>query len=655
MQRRNDLDVLRSIAVTAVVFYHVGIPNFQNGFIGVDIFFVLSGFLIVKSILFRQEKDKFSIRDFLESRARRIFPALILVLAINIPILFYIFSPLDFRQVMVSYLSIVTLVPNLYFWSQSGYFDPKSDLQPFLHTWSLGIEIQFYVLIGILMAVLTKYSQEKKLVRWLKSISLVSFFACTLLAIYKPGINFYLIPSRLWEFALGGLVATRLQKQSFPRMPKWILIRLKILGLSLVIFSIVFPISIKSWPNSFTTIPVLGACLVIISDEQTRIASRIFENRFLILIGKVSFGWFLWHWPIIVYSNYLTDYQVSQRTLILIAFVTLIVAMLQWYYFERKYVTIGRITSKHFLKVTLISLIALSVIGTSAVVLEGYKQAWKMIRVSSFEKGTTNAYLSRSLESNIVVPDSACKFNLVEINNLENGIFKKCAKEHGPAILIIGDSHGIVFYDIVEKSKLPKFVINLSRPASRPSSGLDGQYSDALNLVSNHGDKISKVLFLQSGSYLLEDKFGRVDTVELFRSDAKISFSKKNISATVRYLELLSQYVEVVWVGPYAQGRVNVNNPKNWYRAKAISNHVLEEFTRLDAKLEQSLKASKVEYESSVEEFRFQKDRILVNGCIVWRDEDHFSECGRLMLAREKIQFLSSLLELDGPSGTDSK
>lgn len=655
MQRRNDLDVLRSVAVTSVVFYHVDLPIFQNGFIGVDIFFVLSGFLIVKSMLFRQEKDKFSVCYFLESRARRILPALILVLAINIPILFYTFSPLDFRQVMVSYLSIVTLVPNLYFWSQSGYFDTKSDLQPFLHTWSLGIEIQFYVLIGILMAVLTKYSQEKKLVRWLKSISLVSFIVCTLLALYKPGINFYLIPSRLWEFALGGLVATHLQKQTFPRMPKWILIRPKSLGLSLVIFSILFPISTKSWPNIFTTIPVLGACLVIISDEQTRIARLIFENRFLILIGKVSFGWFLWHWPIIVYSNYLTDYQVSQRTLILIAFVTLIVAMLQWYYFERKFVTIGRITSKHFLKVTLISLIALSVIGTGAVVLEGYKQAWNMIRVSSFEKGTTNAYLSRSLESNIVVPDSACKFNLVEISNLKNGILKKCAKEYGPAILIIGDSHGVVFYDIIKKSKLPKFVINLSRAASRPSSDFNGQYSDALKLASNYKDRISRVLFLQSGSYLLEDRFGRVDTKELFRSDAKVRFSKSNISATVKYLEQLSQYVEVVWVGPYAQGRVNVNNPRNWYRTKAIPNHVLREFTRLDTRLGQILKVNNVVYQSSMKEFRFQKDAILVNSCIVWRDEDHFSECGREILARERIQFLSSLLELNEPSSTDNE
>lgn len=253
-------------------------------------------------------------------------------------------------------------------------------------------------------------------------------------------------------------------------------------------------------------------------------------------------------------------------------------------------------------------------------------------------------YLSRDRESQIIALNSFCKFSIRSTDELNERVVDNCVDEFGPAIIVIGDSHGVVLYDILARSNLARFVIGLASPGSRPSNGISGQYSDVLKYIENNRNGVSKVFFMQSGSYLLEDRIGEVDSNLLFQKGEAVRFSEDNIQLTVDYLSKLSKMAKVIWIGPYTQSRINISNPTNWHSSKSISHHVVKAFATLDSHLLDASSQNQISYVSSISNFKFQKNRVLSEGCIVWRDQDHFSICGRELLANREIQFLLDLV-----------
>lgn len=642
MSNRDDLDVLRFLAVSSVVLYHIGVPQAQNGFIGVDVFFILSGFLVMQSILRDKKQGSYSLNKFLQRRARRLVPALLLVLLMNIPIMFLIFSPQDIKQVFISYLSILIMMPNVYFWNQSGYFDIEAKLQAFLHTWSLGIEIQFYIVIGLLTFILFRYSKEKFMLAILVSLSVASLTLCTLLAFWKPGVNFYMLPSRIWEFTVGSLIAVYMAKNMSNKLEPRIQRRLKFLGASIVVICLYSPIKISTWPSFLTILPIFGSALVLIFNGKIREKSTRFHGT-LAYFGKTSYGWFLWHWPVIVYANYFSDNQISTSALACLALLTLFIAIIQFHFFENRFRDRNLVPWPKFQRVFFLSSLLVGIIAISGVITNGFDSIWRQSRTVTIDERLLDKYLSREIESQIETFNSDCKFSLRSTVELNEELFKDCANKFGPATIVIGDSHGVILFDIIARSELPLFVIGLASPGSRPSNGISGQYLDVRKFLENNNAHVARVLFMQSGSYLMEDRFGEVDSNFLFRKEEFARVSKENILVTLDYLSQLSNFVKVMWIGPYTQSRINVNNPINWYTTKSISPHVVQKFTNLDSYLFETLKQSNVSYISSIDHFKVRKNRLLLGSCVVWRDEDHFSVCGRKLLARDEVEFLSKI------------
>lgn len=181
--------------------------------------------------------------------------------------MFVIFSPSDIEEVLRSYLLILIFTPYVYFWSQSGYFDPRAQLQPFLHTWSLELELQFYFTAGITALLVKKYSRKSVAESWLVKICFISFIICVFLAYWKPDANFYLLPFRLWEFVLGGLTAIYANRRT-DKTPTLIRLgSLRDIGFSILICAKCLPFSYSSWPGLYTSIPVLGTVLVLIAKK----------------------------------------------------------------------------------------------------------------------------------------------------------------------------------------------------------------------------------------------------------------------------------------------------------------------------------------------------------------------------------------------------
>jgi peptidoglycan/LPS O-acetylase OafA/YrhL len=213
MDYRREIDGLRALAVLPVILFHAGFDSFSGGFVGVDVFFVISGYLITTIILAELEQGKFSIVNFYERRARRILPALFLVMLVCLPFAWLWLLPIDMKDFSRSLIAVSVFVSNILFWRESGYFDTATELKPLLHTWSLAVEEQFYVVFPLLLILLWRLGR-----RWILVTLGLAFFASLALSEWATYANrsaaFYLLPTRGWELLLGAFAAFYLSKSN---------------------------------------------------------------------------------------------------------------------------------------------------------------------------------------------------------------------------------------------------------------------------------------------------------------------------------------------------------------------------------------------------------------------------------------------------------
>ena len=299
---RTDINGLRAWAVLGVIFYHFGVQGFEGGFAGVDVFFVISGYLMTGIILRGKTSGQpFSLSQFYLSRARRIIPALLATCVVVLVIGWLWLGPRDYRTLGKHVLSAITFTSNFRFHNESGYFDSDANEKWLLHTWSLSVEWQFYLLYPILIAGIQRLSQSNAQLRWsLWLLALASFSSCVLATPEHASFAFYQLPTRAWEMLAGGLVL--LHEPQLTALGRLQRLRLSTIGLLLVLFAFMIPASPESWPGYRAAWPVAAAMLVIGANSTSQWLTR---NRFAQLTGRASYSLYLWHWPIVVVITYL--------------------------------------------------------------------------------------------------------------------------------------------------------------------------------------------------------------------------------------------------------------------------------------------------------------------------------------------------------------
>lgn len=296
MNFRSDINGLRAIAVIAVVLFHFKVAGFSGGFVGVDIFFVISGYLMTKIIFTKLETDSFRLSQFYLARSRRIIPALVFLCVVLLIALWWVLPPSEMIRFARQFASSVTFVSNILYWRESGYFDVTSHEKWLLHTWSLSVEWQFYILYPVALLLAKKIFSVVNL-RWLLlGAAFASFALSAILPLRWADAGFFLLPTRAWEMLAGGLIF--LFPMAFSKLQS---IALEILGLVLIVFSVVFLSPAAQWPGWQAIIPVMGAVLVMYA---ARVESLITGNRVMQFIGAISYSLYLWHWPIFVGLNY---------------------------------------------------------------------------------------------------------------------------------------------------------------------------------------------------------------------------------------------------------------------------------------------------------------------------------------------------------------
>lgn len=295
---RADINGLRAWAVIAVVLYHFGVPGFSGGFVGVDIFFVISGFLMTKIIISGLENNNFALSSFYLARARRIIPALSLLCIILLFSGWFWLPLVDYKTLGTHALTAIIFLSNFKFWRESGYFDESAHDKWLLHTWSLSVEWQFYILLPVALILIWRIFGRVGAKMLLILGGFFSLLLCIYMTRYSPEAAFYLLPTRAWEMVVGGGVWWCTRER---QLPSKISPYVETVGFLLIGVSIFLLGSDLAWPGGYAIIPVIGSGLILLAgNNSSLLTGNIFAQR----IGESSYSLYLWHWPLVVVLNY---------------------------------------------------------------------------------------------------------------------------------------------------------------------------------------------------------------------------------------------------------------------------------------------------------------------------------------------------------------
>ena len=423
-QYRPEIDGLRAIAVIPVILFHAGFSLFSGGFIGVDVFFVISGYLLTSIIVREREAGSFSFARFYERRARRILPVLLLILLSCIPFAWMSMLQTEFKAFASTLVSVLLFTSNVKMWHQSGYFETASELKPLLHTWSLAVEEQFYFIFPITLLVIWRL-RRRSVVPIIGLVAVISFLLSEYLSRFYPSFNFYMLHTRAWELLAGSLCAFAIINPKPVRDNA-----LSLIGLTFIIASVFWFDSNTRFPSAYSLLPVIGTILVLLFGVSSTATAKILSVKPVVGIGLISFSLYLWHQPIFAYSKLFALDPLSDQIKIAIIFLTLILSIFSWRYIEKRFRSASIIPARQFW-------VTISVSGAICLGL-----------------GLTTPYFYNK------------DIKIAHLN------IKKLTPGAGPEIILLGDSHANhLFFGL--KYIAGSQIKDLSSPGCIPFFGVD--------------------------------------------------------------------------------------------------------------------------------------------------------------------------------------
>jgi peptidoglycan/LPS O-acetylase OafA/YrhL len=418
---RPDIDGLRAIAVLSVLGFHAFPKVVPGGFIGVDIFFVISGFLI-SSILFENlERDRFSIVGFYNRRIRRIFPALITVMVVSLAFGWYVLLADEYSQLGKHIAAGAAFISNFAFYSESGYFDNAAETKPMLHLWSLAIEEQFYIFWPPMLAIVWK--RKWSFLRITAVIAVLSFAADLYLILVSNDRTaaFYWPVSRFWELMIGGILAyVTMHRQEVISKYKGIQ---SAIGFALLAISLVLINKYKPYPSWWTLPPTVGCFFVISAGSKAWLNKNVLSVKPLVSIGLVSYPLYLWHWPILAYAR-IIEGAIPSRVITCGALAASFALAYLTYWYIEKPIRFGRKTY-HAAATLLCTLTLVLIIG-----------------VLSFSSFLKPRIYSRDLQSLAVAAQDREYFRFFKEFRSPNGVYALILQgSNGHSTIFVGDSH----------------------------------------------------------------------------------------------------------------------------------------------------------------------------------------------------------------------
>ena len=494
---RPEIDGLRAIAVVAVILYHakitiLGIELFKGGFIGVDIFFVISGYLITSIILKELvTTGSFSFKNFYERRMRRILPALLLVMVISFPFAYLYLLPNSLIDFSKSILYSLGFSSNFYFWSSGQAYSAESSLlKPFLHTWSLSVEEQYYILFPVILIITFKYFRK-----YLIHTLILGFFVSLGLADWGSknyaSFNFYILPTRGWELLAGSILSYFEIVFGHRNKQKILNLTLPSIGLIIIGYSILFYDEKMYHPSFNSILPIIGVCFIIWFSDGNDLMTKILSSKLLVGIGLISYSLYLWHYPIFAFArvNYIFDENIYYK--IIFVLLTIFLSIISYYLVERTFRN-RKYNFKSLFYIILIFISFLIIINFTTILKEGYKNRVPEIFSKDLSSYTYDL-LKKSFNKNCHQSTGGCSFNT------------KAKKK----VYIIGDSHmAAIMFDLKHRlvEKNYQFITSTFNSCVYfPGFNLVDEKSHKIieNCNDDYFQKLKKILLNENNSILI--------------------------------------------------------------------------------------------------------------------------------------------------------
>jgi peptidoglycan/LPS O-acetylase OafA/YrhL len=386
MRYRKEIDGLRAVAVIPVIFFHAGIKYFEGGFIGVDIFFVISGYLITSILIQDITKNNFSLINFYDRRIRRILPALFFVMLISIPFAWLWMMPTQMEGFSRSLIASTLFLSNILFWKERNYFEIGIEEKPLIHTWSLSIEEQYYLIFPIFLFYAWYFGRKK--VFWIIIIiSLVSFILSEWGWRNRPMANFFLTPTRTWELLVGSLTALYLSDQKTKSNNF-----LSFLGLLFISMAVFFYDKNTPFPSFYTLLPITGVVLLIVYADENTFIAKLLSNKNLVKIGLISYSLYLIHQPIFAFYRISPYYKPEIIYFLPLIFIAFLIATFSWKYIEQPFRDKKKIKRKFLFNLSFIFVFIFISVGLAGVKTDGFNK----LRFSSSDREFLDVLLLRN-------------------------------------------------------------------------------------------------------------------------------------------------------------------------------------------------------------------------------------------------------------------
>ncbi len=632
MRYRKDIDGLRAVAVAPVILFHAGIPGFAGGYVGVDVFFVISGFLITSILLEDLQGDRFSIVRFYERRARRILPALVFVCLCCLPLAATIMVPQEIAEFSASLRAVALFFSNVHFWLNSGYFDTAAELRPLLHTWSLAVEEQFYILFPPFLWLVWKLGRHGA-VAAVTVVVLGSLVLSQMMAPRFPLANFFLLPSRAWELGIGALCAFAVQGGRVRASPWAPWVGLAMIGAAVALFDETTP-----FPSVYALLPVLGTALVILYGGGSGGAVRLLSLRPVVGLGLISYSAYLWHQPLFAFARIGSVTPPGLGVMLGLSLLAVVLAALSWRFVEQPFRHGGApllARRSRLFGVSALGLAALLLAGQAGVATGGWRDLWMRLSPPDL---VANYRLIEAVEKES--PDRDAKDCLFHVARPEptDPQLQACFDLHGPGVAILGDSHGMDLFNAIETTTGAPFVASFAEGGCRPHTPRHFcRFKEFLALLEAQPELFKLVIFEQAGFYLMQGEgydHGQRGMLADLPIDVPVPDFIPNtdwIDRNIAYLEQVAARTRLVWFGP----RLEPHFPARMIlRAGCTYPYALRDnqravFDRLEAEIEARLAGTQIEYlsQNRLAAFSFPED-LMSCDVIYWSSGDHFSAAG---------------------------
>ncbi|MCU4677379.1 acyltransferase [Catenovulum sp. 2E275] len=438
---RFDIQGLRGLAILSVVIFHLSPSLLPGGFIGVDIFFVISGYLIIGQIWRAIQNHSFELLDFYSKRIRRLFPALFAMLCATTIIAYQLLLPKEFSNYIDSLISALLYVSNFWFYTKSGYFNSELENALLLHTWSLSVEEQFYILAPLILLIFKRRNWH--VLSFLIPLVLVGLLLSELFIYFDESFSFYASPSRFWQFAVGGLLAIKFNQPPTHKLTREILVSFGLL----VLVGCFFMLDESNFPGAKAALPTFATAVVIYAGKAKDLSYYLLANPVAKFYGDISYSLYLWHWPLIILFKLTTSQALTGEYQIILLAVSTVLGYLSYCFIEQP---TRRLTFKanSFKPLALASVASISLLGCMYIL--------STMHYAKFQHTQLNyeSYLAYPADE---YRKGSCfltsEFNDIAYFDKTNCITAQAGKTN---ILLIGDSHASHWYAALRAKLNPK-------------------------------------------------------------------------------------------------------------------------------------------------------------------------------------------------------